>query len=143
MVQAAKLIGAGSALIALAGVGAGIGIVFGSCALVRCCVNVAVLTACIAFAYIYSKAHSPCGFRKRPARSGSESRVSAGSWYNTLCFIWRASSSMAKLINLNYMFSVTKNTVIYISLSDYWIHGPLTGIKEGLAKVESGAAHFF
>jgi F-type H+-transporting ATPase subunit c len=30
MVQAAKLIGAGSALIALAGVGAGIGIVFGS-----------------------------------------------------------------------------------------------------------------
>jgi hypothetical protein len=30
MVQAAKLIGAGSALIALAGVGAGIGIVFGA-----------------------------------------------------------------------------------------------------------------
>lgn len=30
MVQAAKLMGAGSALIALAGVGAGIGIVFGS-----------------------------------------------------------------------------------------------------------------
>ncbi len=30
MVNAAKLIGAGSALIALAGVGAGIGIVFGS-----------------------------------------------------------------------------------------------------------------
>jgi F-type H+-transporting ATPase subunit c len=30
MVQAAKLIGVGSALIALAGVGAGIGIVFGS-----------------------------------------------------------------------------------------------------------------
>lgn len=116
MVDAAKLIGAGSALIALAGVGAGIGIVFSARAPLCCYCYVAILIACFAFSIASSKALSPYGIRNCSVWSGKESLVNDGSCRNML---WRARSDMAKLMNLIYTFPVIKNTVFHIFLKEH------------------------
>jgi hypothetical protein len=150
MVQAAKLIGAGSALIALAGVGAGIGIVFGSRALLSYYFYVVVkihLSSPYTFfggcckallTNVGSKARSLRVLGNREAQSGNESHVSNGS----ICETHRqARIGMAKLMNLRYTFSVIKHTVIHISLKNHFAHDSLPGIKGGLTRIVQGASH--
>lgn len=138
MVQAAKLIGAGSALIALAGVGAGIGIVFGSRALLCCCLHVVRKTHLLSLCLDSSKARSPDVIGNDEVRSENESPVSDGSCHETQR---RASVGMTKIMNLIYTFSGSEDPLIHIFLKNHLTYGFLPVIKESLTEIMPGDAY--
>eukprot|EP00879_Flechtneria_rotunda_P000939 GHRR01001070.1.p1 GENE.GHRR01001070.1~~GHRR01001070.1.p1 ORF type:complete len:801 (-),score=-105.59 GHRR01001070.1:1977-4301(-) len=137
MVQAAKLIGAGSALIALAGVGAGIGIVFGSCALLSCGFDDTAEAVYCAF-IVSSKALFPGVSGNGQARSGNESPVNNGGCCKTP---GQARSGMDRLTNLNNTLSVKKNTASHTLLKGRLDHDSSTGNKKSLLKVGPGNSY--
>lgn len=85
-----------------------------------------------------SKALSLGGTGNGEAQRGIESHESSGSCCNTH---WQASIGMVKIMNLIYTFSVTKNTLIHISLKNHLTYGSFTEIKESLVRIMSGASY--